>query len=247
MTRLSGGPEALIKALVKRLPDDAIKLSQTVTALEEAADGLNVISNGESFFAKRVVLSVPMRVAAERIKMPEACSELVSHMARVPTWMANQCKVVIEYQDAFWREAGLSGRVASQVGPMVEIHDHCSELSGRSALFGFVGIPFEQRDKYRDALEQAILEQLERCFGPKGRDVSKIILEDWGLNQDICSEKDRTEAGSHPEVLGGGLRDFHLDGRLLLAVAELAEESPGLIDGALMIGEQAGKRIVDDV
>ena len=76
-------------------------------------------------------------------------------------------KALVVYETAFWREAGLSGRIASRAGPLVEAHDLCGVDGTPAAIFGFVGWPHELREQHRPHLQDAIIAQLVRCLGSK--------------------------------------------------------------------------------
>lgn len=243
MARVSGGPQALIDRLLERIPSEAVRYGEAVLRVSETENGLKLSTKNSEYIAGHVVLAAPMRLVAETIDLPDSCKTLKHDMSRVPTWMAAQCKVVIEYKERFWRAKGLSGRVASQIGPMIEVHDHCSALSGAAALFGFVGIPYEVREQHRANLVNAIEEQLIRCFGAQAKAHLGITLQDWALEKSICSQADRISAGAHPDLAPAALRRSHLEGRLHFAVAELSGASPGLIDGALQIGSEVANRV----
>jgi monoamine oxidase len=51
----------------------------------------------------------------------------------------------------------------------------------------------------------------------------------------------------HPDVGPDTLRQGHLGNRLWLAVSETAAISPGLIEGALVAGEQTASRMVAEL
>ncbi|MDR9433401.1 MAG: FAD-dependent oxidoreductase [Spiribacter sp.] len=240
MARIIGGPGRVVQALAKPLPKSAIKTHSPVQAItKNAHGGLNLHGeHGLIGHAERVIIAAPLRLAGERIRFPDALSQDVTQaLASTPTWMAAQARAVICYENAFWRDQDLSGRIASREGPLFECHDHTS-AEGAPALFGFISTPPAHRNI--DLLKPAILAQLERCFGPAAAQPSKIVIRDWACEPWICSEADRTEAPAHPAVGPDILRAGHLEERLWFCAAESAEQSPGLIEGALLAGETAG-------
>ena len=241
MARLVGGPSALVKAMAAGLSDGVVQTQSPVSAVHLQNDGSLRIEgdNGLALSADRVILAVPLRLAAERITLPDALPDrLREELKKTPTWMAAQAKAVVRYERPFWRERGLSGRIASRQGPLFEAHDHTS-ARGDAALFGFVGTPVGHRDPA--LLEQAILAQLERCLGPEGGRPVELRVKDWAKDEWICSEADRTGPQAHPNVGSERLRSGHLDHRLWFCAAETAAQSPGLIEGALLAGEAAGQ------
>jgi len=158
--------------------------------------------------------------------------------------MALHAKVVIQYARPFWRERGLSGRIASRVGPLVEVHDHCGARAEPAALFGFLGWPHHVRAQRGARLAGDIAAQLRRCFGDDAPAPVAITVEDWAADPWVAAPADLAGDGAHPEVRPSVLRQPHLDGRVWFAAAETAERSPGLIEGAMVAGERVAAAVL---
>ncbi len=231
-----GGPQALINILHKRLPKGTVRTGHRVTELEMAENGILVSFGGEEipgFIAKRVVVAAPMRVAVETIRFPETLHQnVLSIMRATPTWMASQAKAVAVYDRPFWRDKGLSGRVASHAGPLIEIHDNGPHDGSVGALFGFIGWPPQARKAHVSELEAQIRKQLIRCFGEEGGAYASLHIQDWATNDAICSDADLAQAPRHPALAPDIMRTPHCGGRLFFSVSETAADSPGLIEGA---------------
>lgn len=244
MVRISGGPYALIEAIVDKLPEGTIRLGSRVTEITEIneikTNGLRLALAGkrDGMRTGQVILAVPPRLVGDTIIMPSIPQAFLGSLQNIPTWMATQTKVVILYQRAFWKAADLSGRVASRLGPLGEVHDHCAQ-DGRAALFGFLDGSANTLD--RDGLRAGVLEQMVRCFGQKASAPDAIIVQDWSSEPFICSRRDRSTPSVHPDVGPAVLRQSHLGGRLWLAASETSDLSPGLIEGALHAGEVAAR------
>lgn len=240
MLRIAGGPAAMVQAMGAGLPDAVVQLNRRITRIDVSGDRLILTDHaGRQTGAGHVVLATPLRVAATTITIPDAPAALIKAMRATPTWMAGQAKAVMLYDRPFWREQDLSGRIASRIGPLAEVHDH-SSLDGQAALFGFVGWPPEARDPAR--LEAAIRAQLIRCLGPDAGHPRRIMIQDWARNPLICTEADHD--GAHPGHPPAILHQPHLDGRLHIAVSETSSLSPGLIEGALDAGQNAAQAIL---
>lgn len=218
--RIDGGPQALIDALSARLPAGVVETGQRVTGMEMKQDAVVVKTggpHGQYYRSDRVIAAAPLRVMAETISWPSNLDTgLMAAMTRTPTWMAAQAKAVALYKTPFWRHAGLSGRVVSQPGPLVELHDHSFRDGSQAALFGFIGWPPAVRKARREDLRQAINDQLVRCFGEEARNYSELQIEDWALNALICSEDDLSQPPEHPDIAPDILRRPQYDGRLFL-------------------------------
>ncbi|MEX0385966.1 flavin monoamine oxidase family protein [Spiribacter onubensis] len=244
MARIAPGPGALVDAMTAGLPDDTVQTGYAVSAIHHHEDGrLHIEAPGQPpMIADRVLVAAPPRIVAERIQLPADIGDPVQDMLRaMPTWMAGQARAVIRYPRPFWRESGLSGRIASRLGPLFEAHDHTA-LEGQAALFGFVATPPGQRDPA--SLGEAIIAQLTRCLGPDAAQPSEVSIRDWAEAPWICADADRHGPPEHPRVGPERLRSAHLDGRLWFCGAETAAQSPGLIEGALLAGEAAAQAAV---
>jgi monoamine oxidase len=240
MERIVGGPTVLIDTLAGRVGDANIRRSTPVTGIfEDGSKHVSVhIGSGEIITAQKVIVSVPLRVAAETMLLPWAPTALIDAMRGTPTWMSTHAKAVALYKRPFWRDAGLSGRVASRFGPLVEVHDHSGVDGTPAALFGFVGWPPEQRRNDPEGLKRAILDQLLECFGKVAASPLELVVHDWALNPLAVTNMDFSLKADHPDVGPPLLRQAHLNGRVQFAVSEASDLSPGLIEGALAMGER---------
>ena len=239
MVRVVGGPTTLIDTLAERLGSSNIRTSAVVAELsEDGPERMNIrLNSGEMITAQRVIVAAPLRVVATTIRMPWAPPSLIKAMREIPTWMSSHAKAVVIYDRPFWRDAGLSGRIASRTGPLVEVHDHtCAEMKS-AALFGFIGWSPEQRQLSPAQLRQEILDQLSDCLGKAAANPLQLVIQDWATNPQIVTELDLAQPVHHPDVGPDNLREKYLDGRVQFAVSEVSEHSPGLIEGALAIGE----------
>ncbi|MDJ0857914.1 MAG: NAD(P)/FAD-dependent oxidoreductase [Dinoroseobacter sp.] len=247
IARLVGGPTAFIEALASRLDPGTIRTASPAIGIHEEGSGrIGVhLGSGEVLSAQRVIISMPLRVAAATVDMPWAPPELANVMRRTPTWMSTHAKAIALYDRPFWRDAGLSGRIASRTGTLVEAHDHSGQSGAPAAIFGFVGWPPEIRKRDPEGLRHAILNQLTECFGPAAAHPTNLMVQDWATNPNIVSDVDLSQPADHPDVGPAILRQAHLGGRIRFAVSEVSGVSPGLIEGALAAGEQAAMRHLD--
>ncbi len=245
IARIAGGPQALIDALVAKLPAGTLRTGVAVTAIRAGDEEVVVETAGTTYRADRAIVAAPLRVAEYAINWsPALGDDLVRALKETPTWMSVHAKALIVYPSAFWRQAGLSGRIASRAGPLAETHDVSGENGTPAALFGFVGWPHEKRAVNKDRLETDIVAQLVRCLGKAAAQPTHIHVEDWAVNDLICTPRDRAEAMNHPDTGPDVLRQTHMQGRVVFAAAETSKASPGLIEGALAAGMRAAGQVV---
>ena len=256
MRRIAGGPQAMIDALRDRLPPDMIRTAAPVTAITKGPPPhiAVTLASGEVITAQNVILATPLRIAA-RLHLPWATSELLEALRATPTWMATHAKAVALFKAPIWRHAGLSGRIASRIGPLVEAHDHtAADTAGTdttgtdtasAAIFGFVGWSPEARQRDPDGLRHAILDQLTQCFGPDATP-DTLVIQDWANQSYITTELDRTHPATGHDIGPDILRQAHLERRLRFAASEASDQSPGLIEGALARGQTAAADLIAD-
>lgn len=244
--RITGGSSAIVDRLVAALPSGSVRTAMNVTGISLQNDSVEIsVTASAGFRSRALVVATPLRIAEANIDWePALDSKLLEQMRAIPTWMASQAKAVAVFDRPFWREEGLSGRIASQIGPLAEAHDHSAEEGAPFALFGFIGWPAHVRNQYRADLEGRIRQQLVQCIGPGAKEIKRFYIEDWAENRHICTPLDQHGPQNHPVVIPDDFRQIHGDGRLAFAVAEVSTQSPGLIDGAFDAGEQAAKNIL---
>ncbi len=248
--RLDGGLQRLTDQLQGELPSDALFTSCRVHRITEAADAVHLeavtADRPRRLSARRVVLALPPRVVESTIAKEPPWSDAERETQRAtPTWMAGQAKCIAVYDTPFWRDVGLSGDAFSQRGPLVEIHDASPKSGAPYALFGFVGIPSEQRRGRQADIEVAVVDQIARLFGDAGRHPIALHYRDWADDELTASELDQSGRNAHapptlryPPLAGG---------RIWWAGTETAEpggQEQGYLEGALASAERVANAIL---
>ena len=242
--RLAGGTAALVRAIAADLPEDSIRLGAKVAGVACHGDGVCLtvrVADGreEIVAARQVIAALPPRLLEAGIGFEPALDPATRLRWReTPTWMAPHAKFFAIYERPFWREAGLSGMGQSTVGPLAEIHD-ATTASGAAALFGFLGLGPDARD--RDgiaALSRACLDQLARLFGAEAARPVATLLKDWATDPLTATARDR-HGGAHPMPGHGPWVSGAWTDCLSLAGSETGMTAPGYLAGALEAAERA--------
>lgn len=196
--RLKGGLAALTDTLASRLAPGRAHLNARVVKLAVSDDKCSAtMLNGGQITANHVILALPPRVAAEIAFAPALPTDAIQAMTGIATWMAGQAKAIAVYDRPFWRSQGLSGDAMSRKGPMVEIHDASPFTGGPYALFGFIGVPPQDRGD-QQALHQHILAQLARLFGEEAARPKQLYLKDWAIDPYTATGADSAPLYVHP-------------------------------------------------
>ena len=247
--RIVGGPQALIESLRAKIPSSAVKTNSVVKNICPHEDRVQLTcENGDTCTATHVILAAPPRILLETIECESFLdSQTISALRSVPTWMAHHAKAVAVFDEPFWRMMGLSGRIVSTEGPLMEAHDHSGPDGAPAAIFGFVGWPHDMRKSRGIELEQDIRLQLIRCFGEGAKKPVSINIEDWSSNRFAASQHDLASPMPHPTIGPDILRQSCGGGKIWFASAEAALQSPGLIEGAIESAQRAATNVLNSL
>jgi monoamine oxidase len=163
-------------------------------------------------------------------------------MQGTPTFMANAVKCLAVYDSAFWRDEGLSGLVFSGLGPLIEVHDACTEDGSTVALWGFMSGWHEFRDLAPADSREVEFAQLGRLFGAGAADPLRYFERDWSddpyTNDEVVWFEEPLPYGNpaFAEPLFGG--------RLVWAGTETAGAGAGHRGGAGRCGRRAAALIL---
>ncbi len=236
--RMRGGLQTVIDALHKKietLSPNATFLNSKIQKLKLEQDYIEVeLENGETLKAKHIILALPPRVALQQIEFsPNLPDGRVKSLNKVATWMAGHAKAVVVYKVPFWRNAGLSGDVFSQRGPLSEIHDASS--SDTFSLFGFLGTPPRERSADKALVDKNITEQLTRIFGEAASSPTEIFYKNWTADPLTATSLDEVVLRGHPANEWSEKAESSFDNRLIWSGTESANGPyNGYIEGAIV-------------
>jgi monoamine oxidase len=241
--RLAGGTSALVRALMGELPMGLLHFGDPVTALRLTGESVEVLVAGRTHTASHVIAALPPRLFAERITLqPTPALIDLRRWQATATWMAPHAKIFALYDRPFWRDAGLCGMAQSMVGPLVEVHD-ATTVSGKAALFGFVGVPAANRVALGDAaLMHAAIQQLIRLFGPEAGSPRATLIKDWAGDPWTATKADAAST-AHPAPQTGEWVTGQWQGRLFMAGSEASPSDPGYLAGAIEASRIAARSI----
>ena len=248
--RVQGGMTALIETIYRKLNTENIKASHAVTNIRQK-DGHWVITAQHNntqinFEAENLVLALPPRMITQYLTPQHwASPSLQSAFKQVPTWMAAQAKFIATYASPFWQERGLSGQAFSQQGPMQEMHDASADNSPPYALFGFIGIPAQNRAQYSESqIKQACINQLQQLYGEQAKNAQTTLLKDWAFDEYVTTKQDCLEAPSHPNFnIIEHINELE-EKNIYLAASEFSADDAGYLEGAVCAVKQVIAKLI---
>ncbi|GAB2563821.1 flavin monoamine oxidase family protein [Leucobacter ruminantium] len=244
-SRFARGAGDLAQRIAEQLPDGAVRLHETVAAIDVTPERASVTTGASRYTAERVILAVPPALAIEQIAFaPALPAELEAAARGSAVWMGNIVKAVAIYPKTFWREAGLAGSAMSYLGPFREFHDHSGPDGQPAAIFAF-GPSQVLAALSREQVEEAFRLQLHSLFGPEAADPCEVVLADWRFEGYTSPRDPSRTAGT--DRYGAFVFRAPVHERLFLASTETSPGFAGHIEGALLAGRDAAQRILEGV
>lgn len=239
--RFSGGSQQIAIRMAATLGESVV-LNSPVSAITQDERRVYVESDKMVVTAQHTIVALPPTLAGRiryRPKLPATRDQLTQRMP-----MGTVIKVHCCYDTPFWREAGLSGQVASDSGPVRITFDNSPENGTPGILLGFIegddGRIWGQRtlEERRDA----VLACMVRYFGEQTQKPFAYIEQNWADEEYSRG----CYAGYMPpgvlSMYGSALRTPI--GRIHWAGTETATIWNGYMDGALQSGERAAAEIL---
>ncbi len=238
--RIAEGSFALINSLQKVVGHKIVKETKVESLLETDYGILLKTAQGD-YTAKKVVVTVPPKLAATLTYTPELPEILLKTMQSTHTWMSNAIKVGMVFNTPFWRHKHLSGTVIGQVGPVIELYDHCNFAADRYALMGFVNEGL--RDFTPEQRKERILSYLETFLGAEIRTHTDYFEKDWAVEK-FTSCHHLKSVYMSPQYGDPKYEDFEMNGKLLFSGTETSPVYGGYLDGAVYSGVRAARLLV---
>lgn len=258
--RLTSGMSGLVQALSQALPPARLQQGQTLQRVTDHGSHVSLqlqdAQGLHTVLARRVVLCLPPRVAAERIGFePALPADVLQAMQSTPTWMATAAKAAVPCGRAAWREAGLAGNawVTHPQAVLAEVYDASADPAGpaaqASALAGFVALGVAQRAQFSAGMPLLIDSQVGMLFGLEA-EAGTPQLHDWATEPLTCSRLDLEQealAGQHPPYGDAALQSALWQGRLWLGGSETARQGGGYLEGALASAGRLRRQLTEPV
>lgn len=212
-----------------------VRLGAAVGAIEQRPGGWRVSVGTTAVEARTVIVTVPVGLAA-RIHvepgLPAARRELEGR------WAAGAAtKIVLDYDEPFWREDGLSGvAVDADVGGLTVADSSPPDGSGRlvALLTGAAA-----------AAPASVDDRLVRLFGPRAALPRRRLATSWGAEP---WTRDGYGGMPRPGALtaaGAALR-APVDG-IHWAGVDTARSHAGYLEGALESAERVSSEVLDEL
>jgi monoamine oxidase len=238
--RFGYGSQSMSLKLAEVLGERVV-LETPVRAIRHDDSGVTVETDAGSWSGRYAIVTPPVPLSA-RIRYEPPLPGLRDGLAeRMP--MASEVKIFATYDRPFWREAGLSGQVVTDSGPLSVVYDNTTP-NGQAALLGLIGGRNAHDWGERSVHERrsAVLGQLARYFGPAALAPTDYGEQDWRAEEWSRGCPLAIMSPAAWMSFGPALRTPC--GRVHWAGSELAPEWCTFMDGAIASGEQTAKDVL---
>ncbi|MFB9981643.1 flavin monoamine oxidase family protein [Mesorhizobium kowhaii] len=223
---------------------DRLRLSAAVTVIDHGPGRVRLASAAGTIEARTVLIAVPPTMAAKLDFAPPLPAGLQGSLA---VWQSGAViKVLVRYPTAFWRDRGLSGMVMWRDLPGLFACD-VSKDDDHAALAVFVGGPLalRWRELADAALRAEVTERLVEALGSEAANMLDLSYRDWtddrwsgGAYSDLIIDATATDA-ERTLLIGAPPVYF--------ASSELSPSFPGYVEGAIVAGRIAARKIMADL
>jgi monoamine oxidase len=242
--RFVGGSQLVAIKVADQL-GSAVRLSHPVHTIARRGHGVRVVAGGLTVDARRAIVAVPPALATKIHFAPHLPAGKRAILKAMTPGKLIKAEAI--YERPFWRDAGLSGQSAMDVGPANTTFDNSPPDGSLGVLFGFVGgdsaRTFEAMAPA--ARRAAVIENLVTVVGEQARNPVDYFEQDWS--------NERWTRGCpvghlKPGVLhrhGAHLRTPH--GPVHFAGTETADYWLGYMDGGVRAGERAAREVASQL
>lgn len=239
--RIADGSIAIINKLASVL-DGKIHLNSILTSISENQNTLTLTTKNKAYSAEKVIITIPPKLASGIDFSPELPKNLLQTMKSTHTWMSNAIKIGMLFNKPFWKENDFSGTVIGQVGPVIELYDHCNHQEDTFALMGFVNEGL--RDTNAEVRKERILSYLEKYLGEEVKNYKTYFEKDWSKDE-RTSCKNLKSVYMSPQYGHELYNQWHCNGKLLFSGTETSPVYGGYLDGAVHSGLNATHKLLN--
>ncbi|MGE4426204.1 MAG: flavin monoamine oxidase family protein [Solirubrobacteraceae bacterium] len=243
-SRILGGSQLVSIGMADQLGRGRVVLGAPVRRIVQADGRATVVTDGDTWTARRVIVAIPPPLAAAIDFDPVLPPEHRMLLQRSPMGALMKCEAV--YDRPFWRDEGLSGAAVAvnDPGPMRVIFDNTPPEGSPGVLFGFCGGDHWRRFSgvSPSRRRRAVLDQFARFAGPEALKAKDYFDMDWGREPWSAGGPVALPGPGTLSGFGAWMRRPH--GVVHWAGTETSDYWAGFMDGAVRAGKRAAREVL---
>ncbi len=239
--RVKGGTEVVVNALALQSNCNVLLGRQVDEIVKGNDKPIEIKTNSGVFTCKKVIVTVPPKLAHRINYKPKMSLELSVAMQESHTWMENAIKFAFTFKEPFWRAKGFSGTVHGHAGIVKEVYDHCNEEASVFILKGFANESLRLYTK--GERKEKLKEHLVKLFGTEIANYTAYVEKDWSDDNFTASLHFKSLYAS-PKRDVTSFQPSYWENSLFFAGAETAVTHAGYMDGAVQSSLRVVKQLL---
>jgi monoamine oxidase len=242
------GTQSFSTKMAESMVPGSVMLEAPVSRISQTRSGATVTTeDGTKYHCKKVIVSVPTPVYKDLVFSPPLPLDKLQYSSS--TTLGYYAKMILLWDQPWWRELGYCGMTQSFVGPAAVTRDTSDEKFGQFSLTCFItGEPGRAWSKLSaSSRKENVLAQLVILFGPENesriRAPTEVFEQEWS--------KDQWSRGcpcpyTPPNIItevGTALRASF--GAIHFVGTETSFEWKGYMEGAIRSGERGAIEVCD--
>uniref|UniRef100_A0A8H7NQJ8 Amine oxidase n=1 Tax=Bionectria ochroleuca TaxID=29856 RepID=A0A8H7NQJ8_BIOOC len=246
--KIKQGTTSIATNLAKAMTPGSVLVSTPVKAIKQHKDtSIVTAQTGQVFKAKKVIIAIPTNTYRDITfspPLPKKKETLVSN-----TKPGIYGKMILSYNEPWWRDAGLVGKFTSVSGPVCFSWDTSDPAKSQYSLAVFIAGDIATRWHALSDAERksSIISHLESLVGKdlasKARDVLEINYAEWTKEEFIWGAPTSAMGPGLLRKYGDALRESY--GNLHFGGGETAYEWKGYLEGAVRAGERVAAEVIE--
>ncbi|CAH0028238.1 unnamed protein product [Clonostachys rhizophaga] len=226
----------------------SVLVNTPVKAIKQHKDtSIVTAQTGQVFKAKKVIIAIPTNTYRDITfspPLPKKKEAIVSN-----TKPGIYGKMILSYNEPWWRDAGLVGKFTSVSGPFCFSWDTSDPAKSQYSLAVFIAGDIATRWHALSDAERksSIISHLESLVGKdlasKARDVLEINYAEWTKEEFIWGAPTSAMGPGLLRKYGDALRESY--GNLHFGGGETAYEWKGYLEGAVRAGERVAAEVIE--
>ena len=239
-SRIVGGSQRIAQVMADELGDVVI-LGEPMRRIAYG-DGLIVSGDSITVRAVQAIVAMSPALAGRFIYEPALPAQRDQLTQRIPNGSVIKCMAI--YDGPFWRDAGLSGQLTSDRGPVKVVFDNSPPDGRPGVLLGFLeGSQARELGRWSQSdRRQSVLECFTRFFGPEAAKPNDYVEKVWADDEWTRGCYGAFFPPNTWTAFGDALRSPI--GPIHWAGAETATRWMGYMDGAISSGERAAAEVL---
>lgn len=229
-----------------------IHLRSPVASINDHGSFVSVIGrNGETFDARKCIISIPSTMYKELSIAPELPKEVQE--VTNGTVLGDYNKAIVCYDRPWWRDQGFNGYFASYAGPVILARDTSVEGRNHYSLTCFInGIPGREWGRLLPHERRAaVLKQLAKIFNCTDNPRAEVFRPIEVFDQ-IWKHEEFSQGALAPVHAVGHLTKYASVygkpvGNIHFVGTEYSLEWKGYMEGALCSGERGASQVVEAI